>query len=113
MTNEQPQPNCFFSQLLGVHLLERSFLVFFVIHGGEPMQIAARFSVNQKQTRYFLRKGPFSHQLIEHSQSAYIFFPRRGFLLEILMQSESAVGVGLKIYWPYSTSMFANISLRM
>jgi hypothetical protein len=34
LTNEQPHPSCFFSQLVSVHLLERSFLVFFVVHGG-------------------------------------------------------------------------------
>ena len=34
LTNEEPHPSCFGSQLVSVHLLERSFLVFFVAHGG-------------------------------------------------------------------------------
>ena len=42
LTNEHPQPSCFGSQLVGVHLLERSFLV---AHGGGPIQISPRFSL--------------------------------------------------------------------
>ena len=33
LTKEQPHLTCFLSQLVAVHLLERSFLVFFVAHG--------------------------------------------------------------------------------
>ena len=38
LTEEQPQPSCLDSQLMGVHLRERRFLVFFVVaHGGESI----------------------------------------------------------------------------
>ena len=37
LTNEQPHPNCLGSQLMGVHLLEHRFLVFFVAHGEESI----------------------------------------------------------------------------
>jgi hypothetical protein len=40
------------------------------------------------------------------SQAAHIFCPRCRFFLESQMQGESAVGVRLKIYWPYSVSTF-------
>ena len=39
LTNEQPHPSCFFSQLVGVQHLERRFLVFFVVHGGGPYRL--------------------------------------------------------------------------
>ena len=112
LTNEQPQPGCFFSQLLGVHLLEPSFLVFFV-HGGETMQITARFSVNQKQTRCFLWKRPFMRKLIEDSQDAHVFCPRRRFFLESLMQSEPAVGSGGRFIGHPGSRRSDNNSFRM
>jgi len=36
-------------------------------------------------------------------QEAHVFCPRSGFLLESPIQSESAVGVRLKTYWPHWT----------
>ena len=50
------------------------------------------------------------------SQKAHVFCPRRGFLLEGQIQSESAVGVRLKIYRPDSTfgrHLFANGDLLL
>jgi hypothetical protein len=102
-TNEQPHPNCFGSQLLGVHLLEGYFSVFAFL--AEGLYRLVRVSpANQEQTRFFVWKSPFTHEFIEDSQEAHVFCPRRGFLLESQTQSECAVWVWLKIYWPYSTS---------
>jgi hypothetical protein len=53
LTNEQPHSSCFLSQLMGVNLLERSFLVFFVVHGGERIQISPR--VSRFLATHFLR----------------------------------------------------------
>ena len=50
-------------------------------------------------------------ELHEKFQDAHVFYRRRALLLESQMQSESAVGVRLKIYWPYCTlgqHLFAN-----
>jgi hypothetical protein len=48
-------------------------------------------------TRPLLRR----RNLIEDSQDAHVFCPRRRFFLESLMQSEPAAGVRRKVYWPY------------
>ena len=44
LAKEQPHPSCLFSQLVAVHLLERSFLVFFVAHWGS-VQISPGFAL--------------------------------------------------------------------
>jgi hypothetical protein len=50
-------------------------------------------------------------KLHEDPQDARVLFSCRGFLLKSQMQSESAVGVRLTVYWPYRTfadHLFAN-----
>jgi hypothetical protein len=59
--------------------------------------------VAQSGIRFFVWRRPVKDELQEDSQDANVFFPRRGFLLEGQMQSESAVGVRLKVYRPYFT----------
>lgn len=46
-------------------------------------------------TRVFVWGRPVKDERSEDSQEAHVFCPRRGFLLEGLIQSESAVGVRL------------------
>jgi hypothetical protein len=73
---------------------------------GEPVQLPAGFSADQEQTRFLVWKRPFTHKLIEDSQDAHVFCPRRRFFLESLMQSEPDAGVRRKIYWPYWNATF-------
>ena len=62
--------------------------------------------VAQSGTQFLLWRRLVKDKLSVDSQEAHVFCPRRGFLLESQMQSESAVGVRLKIYWPYLISTF-------
>jgi hypothetical protein len=54
-------------------------------------------------TRIFLWRRPVKDKLSVDCQEAHVFCPRSGFFLESPIQSESAVGVRLKTYWPHST----------
>jgi hypothetical protein len=56
--------------------------------------------------RIFLWRRPLKGELGVDCQEAHVFCPRSGFFLESPIQSESAVGVRLTIYWPYSSSTF-------
>jgi hypothetical protein len=58
-------------------------------------------SVAQSGIRVFVWKRPVKDELREDSQEAHVFCPSRGFLFESEIQIESAVGVRLKIYWPF------------
>jgi hypothetical protein len=48
-------------------------------------------------TGFFLWKRPAKNELQQDFQDAHVFGPRRGLLLEGQMQTESAIGVRLKI----------------
>ena len=58
-------------------------------------------SVVQSGTRFFLWGRAVKDKLHEDSQDARVLFPCRGFLLKSQVQSTSAVGVRLTVYWPY------------